>query len=282
METHIEKVESYLGKKSPITKEILKSIPQKDESLLIFRDWEFVLFYYSLFKNFAEQDCEGTLSVRFHPLNNAITSASYMTGCGLQIFHISQTFPLFSWIFNAIDAKRIKSFFEESFPLNQLPRKKSLIIFKLENTNTNSEHILEKLLGYPDTRGKNLFIYQPKEDLYLANYIELRKIFPKDIIKIILSFKCSEFISIIGERVHVGGGRVYCKTVARELLFSERIFKFEKELLSLEAKNDNPIFLHYFPETEIRGESIIPLPKRSVDQKPFFLSPESLKKKKKL
>jgi hypothetical protein len=94
---------------------------------LIFRDWEFVLFYYGFFGGAAGLGRSG--AVHFHPLNNGLVDH----GVQMQILHMSDEFPLFYWSYDAKSAVQIKNVFDKHFGCYLMPPKNTLVILKLDN-----------------------------------------------------------------------------------------------------------------------------------------------------
>lgn len=243
----------------------LQWFPEKDENLLIFKPGEFVLFYYLVFKQFAEEkDRSGFSLVQFHPLNNGIT-AFYMQSFKFQIHHISKKFHLFRWEFNQTTARKMQKFFNDHFiDNNDHP---TFIIFNMEN-NRNSPNIksisnLEfdwnvrkrndeqylNLRRYIETNNIHTFdknlpritnfskeeelklsfpkwnVVAYKFKLDLVQYWILRSVFPKDIVRSFLSLQTLVFS---GKRIHVSGGRVYSPEHAKELDFEYDFNRIKK------------------------------------------------------
>lgn len=216
---HISKIIALYGKGNPFLEQILKWVPKEDKSLLIFKDWEFVLFYDTVFQRDAQLNEDGLSTVNFYPLNQEIEKPSVDR---FQIFHISQDLRL-SWTFNAFDKVKMKKIYDKHFAPPIMAPKNTLIIIFMEN----KSHKLSSDISYFDwyirkgseldyqdafkntfpnvknhirknqfskrehlqfaMKSHNIFVFKPNAKHYIFYYWVLRTIFPKDICKFILS-----------------------------------------------------------------------------------------------
>jgi hypothetical protein len=117
----------------------------------------------------------------------------------------------------------------------------------------------------------NLWVYKPDTHEYLVLYGALRRVFPKEITKLILSFGYENIVDIDTAAVFVSGGRVYSKKHARELEFDPPM-ETDVAYDSLnQLKQKDPIFFRYFPDAVVKRNRIEPIPKSETNGNLFTI-----------